>query len=46
MTSAIAEQGSLTERQRYWQSHLQQCEAAGRSLRAYADEHALKVSTL
>ena len=37
---------SLTERQRYWQAHLQRCEAAGQTVRAYAIEHDLKVSTL
>ncbi len=46
MTQAVTEPASRTERQRYWQSHLEQCEAAGQSLRAYANEHGLKVSTL
>ncbi len=46
MTPAITEQAPLTERQQYWQTHLQQCEAAGQSLRAYADANDLKVSTL
>ena len=46
MTEACVGSEALTERQRYWQMHLQRCEANGQSLRAYADEHGLKVSTL
>ena len=46
MTEPAVESGPLTERQRYWQTHLQRCKANGQSLRAYADEHGLKVSTL
>ena len=46
MPGVVAEQDLLTERQRHWQEHLQRCQAAGQSLRAYAAEHGLKVSTL
>ncbi|MBL1261339.1 MAG: hypothetical protein COB33_012505 [Thiotrichaceae bacterium] len=33
---------SLTKRQRYWFTHLQACEASGKSIAAYAKEHGLK----
>jgi hypothetical protein len=36
----------LTERQRYWLGHLQRCQAQGVSIKAYAREQGLKVSTL
>ena len=33
-------------RQQFWQDHLNRCSASGQTLRAYAAEHGLKISTL
>ena len=33
-------------RQQFWQDHLNRCSASGQSLRSYAHEHGLKISTL
>ncbi len=33
-------------RQQFWQDHLNRCTASGQTLRAYAAEHGLKISTL
>ena len=41
----IGEQ-ALTERQRYWLEHLRACEAAGKTMRAYASEAGIDVRSL
>ena len=37
---------SLTERQRFWLMHLRVCEKSGLTMRAYAEQHGLSVSSL
>ena len=37
---------ALTERQRYWLEHLRACEAAGKSMRAYASESGIDARSL
>ena len=41
----IGEQ-ALTERQRYWMEHLRACEAAGKTMRAYASESGIDARSL
>jgi lambda repressor-like predicted transcriptional regulator len=36
----------LTQRQRYWLNHIQQCKASGQSLRAYAETNGLNRNSL
>lgn len=42
----MSERSGLTKREAYWQDHLRRCEAAGRTLAAYAAENGLKVGAL
>ena len=42
----MSEKNELTERQRYWLTHIEACDQSGLSARAYADEHGLKVNSL
>ena len=37
---------ALTERQRYWLEHLRACEAAGKTMRAYASESGVDARSL
>ena len=41
-----AEEGTLTERQRYWLNHIRACEASGKSIADYAVDHAINVKTM
>lgn len=36
----------LTERQQFWQTHLQRCEAEGLSVRAYTQAHGLSAAAM
>ncbi|NOR51860.1 MAG: hypothetical protein GQ470_04495 [Gammaproteobacteria bacterium] len=37
---------TLTQRQRYWLNHIQQCKESGQSLRAYAKSNGLNCNSL
>jgi hypothetical protein len=40
------QEGALTERQQFWQGHLQRCETEGLSVRAYAEANGLSASAM
>lgn len=42
----VVDEQKLTERQRYWLEHLRACEAAGKTMRAYASESGIDVRSL
>ena len=42
----FVDEQKLTERQRYWLDHLRACEAAGKTMRAYASESGIDAGSL
>ena len=40
------ERATLTERERYWLEHVQACEASGKRVTEYAEEHGLGVRAM
>ncbi len=42
----VVDEQALTERQRYWLEHLRVCEAAGKTMRAYASENGIDARSL
>ena len=41
-----AKEATLTNRQRYWLAQIQACEAAGKTIAAYATEQGIEVKTM